>query len=242
MNTNAEPLFEEKGVIEEDEGLFPAHDEQAGMAVISIQPEADATIIDLMEQARRLLEYAHKAEVKSSTDALAVTDDLTIIGQLKKALTNKQLSYTAPIDKHLRSVRAAFKSFFEPVDQADKILRQKMTEYSAEQRRRYMEAQAINKAKEDLARREAEFSGTGEFTVDTTPVQEPFVSKTFNSGVGSSSFVAVRTWELEDFEKVPNQYKELASGKITKTIKAGGSIPGIRIIEKETLRVNARRT
>lgn len=43
-----------------------------------------------------------------------------------------------------------------------------------------------------------------------------------------------------DFALVPDQYKMLDSGKITKLVKGGGTIPGIKVIVIESLRITTR--
>ena len=125
---------------------------------------------------------------------------------------------------------------FRSLEQADSITRDKVLAYDAEQKRKIAEAEAINKAKQDLARREMELKG--EITVDTTPVEVPQApAKVTRGALGQSSTAKVWKWEVEDFDKIPNQFKITDDKKILKAVQSGQSVPGIKAWQEETLRV-----
>lgn len=212
---------------------------EIGTALINIHPESDTSVLSLVCEANRMRDFAIARVIAADADLSPATEDLSMIAKLKKALTEKKAEYYKPVKAHLDAISAAFQTILTPVEEADKITREKIMAYRAEQSRKAAEAEAINQAKLDLARREAALNG-GEITVDLTPVEAPAPVKKVQTDLGTASTMKVVKWELLDFAAVPDQFKVLDSAKVTKLVKAGGGIPGIRVFEEETLRVTAK--
>jgi len=210
-------------------------------AIIKVAPAEDAAIQALVGEARSILRYAQSRVITVNEDLNSATEDLSLIAKLKKAIEEKRKEYVGPIREKLDAVNSAFKEFTSPLEEADKVTRAKILEFRQEQERRRREAERIEQEKLELARREAELKG-GEITVDLSPIEKPeAVPDKVHTGVGSAGTMKVRKWEIVDFAAVPDEYKTIDAGKVTKLVKAGiGAIPGIRIYEEETLRVNAR--
>jgi hypothetical protein len=223
-----------------EEYFAPPEAPVTAVATIAVKPEQDPRVLALAEEANSLLKYATTRTVASNEDLTPATEDLSIIAKVKKALNEAKSTYVKPIRGYLDEVNAAFNLIMKPLEEADKITRQKIMAYRQEVQRREAEAAEINRQKEELARREAAFSGTGEVTIDTTPVEAPALGKHVCAGGGTLLVAKSTTWELVDFAQVPDQYKMLDTGKINKVVKAGGTIPGIKVIETESLRVRPR--
>ena len=179
-------------------------------------------------------------EIKADTDLESVTNDLALIAKVKRALTEKKDEYTRPIKGYLADVTAVFTQMLSVLEDADTINRSKVRDYRAEQSKRALEAEEINRDAKELARRQAEFSGTGEISVDTSKVTAAPVIAKISTEMGTAAFTKNRTWELEDWDKVPKEYKLLDSVRIGKVVRAGGSIPGIKVIVEENLRINTK--
>lgn len=213
----------------------------AKTAIIKIAPVEDNTITALYEQSQSILQYAESRVISTNEDLIATTEDLSLIAKLKKAIEEKRKEYVNPIREKLDMVNTAFKEFIAPLEKADRINRDKMLEFRQEQNRKIQEAERIEQEKLDLARREAELKG-GEITIDLMPIEKPdMVPAKIHTQVGSAGTMKVKKWEIVDFAAVPDEYKIIDTGKVTKLVKAGiGSIPGIRIYEEETLRVNTK--
>ncbi len=214
-------------------------DDIASTAVIRIGPERDPAVLKLAEEARSLRDYAIARVIATDVDLTPATQDLSIIAKVKRALAEKKADYLKPIKAHVDAVSAAFASITSPLDEADTITRTKVKDYRAAVEARRVEAEAINRQKADLAQREAAFSGTGETTVDTTPVPVPIPINHVRTDLGSAGTMKVKKWELVDFALVPDEFKALDAGKITRMVKAGGTLPGIKVWEEETIRVTA---
>ena len=209
-------------------------------ALVRIGPEHDLAVLALAEQARGLRDYAVARIIATDIDLKPATEDLSIIAKVKKALAEKKAEYLKPIKTHIDDVSAAFASIMLPLDEADSVTRKKVKDYRDEVEKRRQEAEEINRQKQELARREAAFSATGEITIDTTPVEVPMPIGRVITDLGTAGTMKVKKWELVDFKAVPDEFKMLDAGKVTKLVKGGGTIPGIRVYEEESIRITTR--
>lgn len=213
-------------------------------ALVKISPLTDPSITSLRLESQRILDYATALQVTSDEDIRSVTNDLSLIANLKKALEDKRKEYVSPLNSYVKEINSAFKSISDPLDTADKVTRSKILAYRQEVDRQRKEAEELNRLKEEVARREREaVAKSGE---EPPPLPQkveviPPVPRRVHAEAGTLATMSVRKWELANFSQVPDDYKMLDSTKITKVVKAGiPSIPGIRIWEEETLRVTAR--
>ncbi len=233
-NANPEPTF-----IPDDSEAINVH---IGTAVIKIQPESDITILTLLAEANRLRDYAIARVITTDADMSLAVNDLSIIAGIKKALTAKRAEYYKPIKAHLDTVSADFQTLLTPIEDADRITRDKWTAYRNEQARRKSEADAINRAKEELAKREAMLNH-GEITVDLTPVEAPSPIVRVQTEMGTAGIVKNRKYRVVDFAKLPDQYKIENSALLNKVVKAGiPEIAGVEIYIEEGLRVSSTST
>jgi hypothetical protein len=172
---------------------------------------------------------------------IPANDDVSAASQYRKVLKEKQSEYCDPIKMHLEAVKFVFTDLLDCLELADQINRKKMGDYHNEQVRRQAEAEEINRQANEVARKQAEFSGTGEFTVDTTPVQAAPVIHSAKSDMGTTSFKANWTWKLEDIKLVPEEYKILDRAAITRRVKSGErNIAGIKIFKEDVLQNRTR--
>ena len=213
------------------------------MAVIRVNPDkTDTRYTELKLQIDGILAFAKTRAVNSDQDVIDATNDLGLISLLKKATEEKRQEYVKPINDHVNAVNKAFHALTDPIEEADKLTRNKIQAYRAlvESRRRM--AEAINKQKEEIARKEAELSGTGEITSDITPVVVPMAPPAHvQAGTATLGTSKVRKWELVNFAQVPDDMKTLDTVKIGKLVRAGiDSIAGIRIWEEDGIRVTTR--
>lgn len=198
------------------------------------------TVVKIKDEIVKLSNYAIDRVIKSDADLTPIGDDLILVSKLKKALKEKQSEYVNPIKLHLDKVQFVFKYLLTCLDDIEKTNKAKITTYTDAQKARAAKAERLNREAEELARKQAEFNG-GAFTVDTTPIEAPAPVKKVSTMSGSFSEVkAPNTWELEDFDKVPNQYKILDTVRINQLVRAGGSIPGIKIITHTTIRTTTK--
>jgi len=209
-------------------------------AVIKVDPQSDSSVLSLLCEANKVRDFALARVIVTDADLVPATQDLSLIANLKKSLTEKKAEYYKPIKAHLDAITAAFQTILTPVEDADKITRAKMTAYDLEQKRKAREAEEINRLRMEAARKEMELKGELTESVNLMEAPPPPV-KQVTTDAGSASFVkAPSTWELIDINLVPKEYLILDSVKIGKVIRAGGSIPGIKTILNTQLRVTAK--
>lgn len=210
-------------------------------ALIKINPSGDSAFLTLREQAEGLLGYAESRIIASDSDLLPATDDLSIISRVKKAIKEKQDEYLNPPKEHIKSINAAFRTLIDPIEQADRLTRDKILGYRAEQEKKRQEAEEINRQKEELARKEAALN-QGEVTINTTPVfvPEPTVAKV-KTELGTAGTVRTRKARVVNFALLPDTYK-LPNEKLLATAAKTGvqEIDGVEFYIEESLRVTTR--
>ncbi len=206
-------------------------------ALVNVNPLTDAAIASLHTQALQFQTAADQLAIASDDDVTSATTDLSVIANLKKAIEDKRKEYTQPLSNYLKAINDAFKTFTEPVLYADKLVRRKILDYRAEIDRQRREAEEIERMKKEAAEREAALTGQPIIQPEPT-LAIPAPPNRYHADNGMLGKVTIRKWELEDFSKVPDEYKTIDSVKIGKVVRAGiPSIPGIRIWQEETLRV-----
>ncbi len=213
-------------------------------AVINISPESDLIVLQLLCEANKLRDYAEKRVIAMDADLKPAVDDLTLIAKVKKALIEKKAEYVKPIKVHLDAFNDTFMTLLTPLEDADHITRSKILSYREAQERKAKEAAEINRQKEELARREAAFNGTGEVTIDTTPVTVPPPPPAHvRTEVGTLGTQQNWKFEVVDFALLPNEYKmadEVKIGKVVRATKGSVAIPGVKMWPEDSLRINTR--
>jgi hypothetical protein len=212
-------------------------------AVVAIDLATDMSFLHLRSEAVAMLHFAEMRLIQSDEDMKSATNDLAIIGLAKKAIDEKRQEYVRPLNEYVKTVNLAFKGLSDPVDQADRLTRDKVLKYRADQERKRLMAEAINRQKEELARKEAELSGTGEITVDTTPVIVPAAqSNQIRADVGTAGVAHTRKARVVNFALLDDAYK-LPNDKLLATAAKTGvaEIKGVEFYLEESLRVVVRR-
>ena len=208
-------------------------------AIIHVRPDADQVVTALYQEGVKLQQYAESRVIASIKDIKEATNDLSIIARLKKALEEKRVGYVAPINEHLKAVNAFFKSFVEPLNQADAITRRKVLEYRAEQERIRLEQERINRLREEAARAEMQLKGELTESVGLVQVRDEEPAR-YRTDSGTLGKAMVWKFEVVDFSLLPNEYKLADMVKIRKVVTAEVSIPGVKAWQEESLRVTAR--
>ena len=112
--------------------------------LVLTKPEADAEVMAFYKEALNTLEFAEKRVIRTAEDLKPATDDLAIIAKVKKGMESKRKEYLQPFQEHIKEVNEAYKRFMEPVESADKITREKILAFNAEQDRIRREQELIN--------------------------------------------------------------------------------------------------
>ncbi len=216
-----------------------------------VNPRTDSAFIAMGDHIMELVRFAESRIITTVEDVKLATDDLGLIANLKKAIDEKRTSHVKPFNDHVKEVNGIYKLLSDPLDRADKINRQKVMNYRAEQERKRWEAEEINRLKEEAAVREAVLTGmvatesgvvdpaTGELVSPIEKIVVPDAPAAHVHGMAASMGTQmVRKWEVVNQALVPEEYKIVDAVRIGKVVRAGiGSISGIRIWEEPTLRI-----
>ena len=208
-------------------------------ALVQIAPHNEEAVILLLTEVQAVAAKADKFEVKGLDDVKMVTNDLSIIGSLKKKVSDKRKEYTQPLAEYMEGIRAAFKLLEDPLTHADVVLRGKVTSYTIEQNRKRDEAIAIAREKQAIADREAALNGEEAKPVETSPIPAPAPEQT-TAELGTSNMMDVWKYEVVDFALLPDEYKVADTALLNSTAKKhhdSKPIPGVRFYNEPTLRV-----
>ncbi len=218
-----------------NDGRFHSH------ATIEVYPGGDPAVVALRDEIQRVRQYAEARTIATVEDVALATDDLRMVATLKKSLDAKKREYTDPIRTHLETIANVFKGLLEPLQVADVIVRGKITVYRDAEDKRAREIEEINRMRQEAARREAALND-GEISEPTIFITPPVDLPARVHGEAATLGVTTNwTWELEDFAKVPDEYKLIDASKLGRVVRAGcRSIPGVRIFPKDSLRVTGR--
>ncbi|MBA7598380.1 hypothetical protein ES703_05395 [subsurface metagenome] len=214
--------------------------EESATAIIKVDPAIMPSFAKHLESAQRIVKIAASREIITEEDAKAANDDLTVMGELRKAVEVERKSFTVPLNDHLNAINGAYKLITGPLQEADQITRRLLTAYKVEQQRKAAAAEKLNQDAIDLARRQAEASGTGEFTVDTKPVPVPFAPKLTRTDQGKSGLVDHWKFRIVDLEKLPREYMvpdEAMLNSIAQKQHDKKQVPGVEFYNEPSLRV-----
>jgi hypothetical protein len=212
----------------------------ADTAIISVNPVANLDYLKLKDSLISLKQYAEARFINSDKDIVPATDDLAVISKCKKELTALRDQYIKPIRGYLEEVAQPFSELAGLLADAELINKEKIKAFTIFQQQKMAEIAEVNRQAEEVARKQAALNG-GEFTVNTTPIEAPTPVHKVSTQSGATTIVKQPpTWELENETLVPKEYWMLDTTKIGKVIRAGGSIPGIKIIQQTGVRVTTR--
>ena len=208
-----------------------------------IPPGADTEVMSYHQEALKLQEYAVARLIGSVEDLAVATDDLITISNLKKTMEAKRVELVKPKQDEVKTIQDTYKTLMAPVFEADRITRQKMTTFQLEQDRKAREAEQVNREAQELARKQAALSGTGEITVDTTPVEVPSAPKVTRTDVGTSGLVANWKYRVVDIEKLPREYMvpdDAMLKSIAKQHHDKKPVPGVEFYNEPGMAVRSR--
>ncbi len=209
-------------------------------AIVNVKPDLDIKVQSFYQESLKLREYALDRVVSSLEETKDATNDLSMIAKLKKALEEKRKEYVGPLQDHVKEINDAFKTLMQPIEEADRITRDKILAYQKILADQKAEEERINAMRLEAARAEMELKGELTEPVELVEVSDG-APKTVRTDSGMIGQRMIKKWELEDIALVPEEYKMLDSAKITKMVKAGiPSIPGIRIYEEPIIAVTTR--
>jgi len=182
------------------------------------KPEANAEVVAFYNQSLQLKVQAEARVITSNEDLMPATDDLKIIGMVKKEMEGRRKAYLLPFQNHIKETNEAYNAIMEPIEQADKITRGKMLAFGAEQERIRKEQAEINRKRQEAAEAEERLLGKTTEPVNLVEVT-PEVPLTTFTGDGAAGLTAHWKYEVIDFALVPDEYKMIDNAQLSAIAK-----------------------
>ncbi len=189
-------------------------------AIVKIAPDQDEAVVALLNEVAKILEYAKGREVTNAEQAKLAASDLGSMKTLKDTIEGKRKEYVTPLNEYVDKVNGFFKLLLGPLKEAYDTTGSLVTSYKVELKRKENEAIKLNEEAAALARKQAEFSGTGEITVNTKPVPIPAAPKLTRSETGSVGLVDNWKYEIVDMDQVPREYMVVDDAQLKSIAKA----------------------
>lgn len=189
-----------------------------------VLPDTDLKAIE--DESSLLLKQADSYIIQSTQDVDLASEFLRKLKDAENMIETKRLEFTAPINKSLKAINETFKKLSKPLVDA----RQRLTEKILTWRR--VENDRLAKEEERRRKIQDAHERLGH------EVKAPIILERPEAKIGNTQIRKIWTWQVTDWEKVPNGYKELNMTAINQAVRDGiREIPGLRIYQKETLSI-----
>jgi hypothetical protein len=189
--------------------------------------------------ATKTINQLQEFKLKTISDLEIASGYLVRIADHRKGLEGRRKFFVDPLNKHVKDINDYFKSLDLPLQEADRQLRRMITEFRELENKKREEKEI--KLQEKAEEKHKERLKTAKKNGDDKPIfVAPVVPKleTTIAGITSNK---VWTFEVVSEKKIPEEYIIPArpdETKIREAIRNGiREIPGIRIFQKESLRV-----
>ncbi len=211
-------------------------------AIVKVNPEQDSQVLYFLTESNKLRDYAESRVITKVEDLTPATNDLSLIAKIKKSMEEKKKEYLKPLQDYVKAVNETFKTLMAPIEDADRITRQKILVFKSEQERKAKEVEEINRLRMEAAKKEMELKGelTEPVSLVEAPPPPPAHVRTESGTLGTAK---IWKFEVTDFTLLPNEYKladEVKIGKVVRATKGSIAIPGVKIWPEDILKINAK--
>ena len=214
----------------------------ASESAITLRPGEDIEVRDYYADAVRLLDSAHCKVIATAEDLKAATTGLSNIARLKKLMDGKRKEYLAPLKAQTEAIRETYNLLMTPILEADKITRDKMLAYNAEQARIRQAQEEINRKRLEAAEAEIKLKGELSKVVNLVPVA-PEAPTAIKTNVGTAGQRDNWKYEVTDFSALPDEYKLADTAMLNSIAKRSHDqkqVPGVRFYNEPIISVRAR--
>ena len=199
-------------------------------------------------EAEGLLAQAEKAEI-TTMELCGTGGDLAAHLRTKRTdLDNSRKELVQPLNNHVKMINAKYNGVIAIYKDAEKVIKDKMGAFMAEEERRQeAEAAAARKKAEDeaLARaaelQEAGETDTAEAVLDTVAEMADKAPARVQASGGYGAKASTRktwTFDVVDLHAIPKEWLLVDEKKVKAAISAGTrDIPGLKIYQKTTVQV-----
>lgn len=179
-------------------------------------------------------------EIQTEQELALVTNVGSGLNKALKEIEEKRLKFTKPLLDTKKNLDAEFKKLSQPISAEVTRLRGVVSDYNRKlEEQRQKELQERKEAEEKRLAEEMKNASKEEIqekAQEIAEVEVEEVAKTVETQAGSQATSVKRwTFEIVDFSKVPDQYKEIVSAKVNRAIRDGvREIDGLKIYQETT--------
>lgn len=193
-------------------------------------PKTEDRSIVMQQQSRKAIEQAESLEVKTPEQYNVATELLVKIKTVAKMVKTEQDKMLKPILEAEKVERARWKPVLTEAQQAEAMIKEKMLAYVNETER-------LARQKEDEIRRKME---EGKIKKPETALKQMEQVEQAPQAVkpttgGASQVRKVRVVKITNPDEVPDQYWILNEVMIRRDALAGTEIPGVQVVEENTI-------
>lgn len=206
-------------------------------------PGTDMEVMEWSREAVRLYEYASSRTIASIDDLKAANNDLSIIARLKKAMEERRQFYVRPLNDQVKAINDNYRLLMRPVEEAEKITKQKMLDFNYEQERRRREQEEVNRMRIEAAQKEAALND-GEISQPVNIIEvSPGAPRKVMTDLGTSGMRDNWKFRVVDKALVPEEYKVIDTAMLNAIAKKhhdGKQIQGIVFYNEPIIATRAR--
>ena len=191
---------------------------------LPVQGVEEQEIVHLWNRAEQIRDTILTMTIESVDDYKKALEYLLSLSVIKLELDSKRQFFSKPLYDQMRRINAYFDQYLKPIEEADKILRQKIIQYRALKWEEFKQQE-----KEIYERIKNELNSADLLPVVVTPT----LAKNEVLSGGEVSFRVVKKWVVEDESKLPREYLKPDEKKIAEAVKKGKEIPGVKVYTAE---------
>ena len=181
-------------------------------------------VVQLWHRAEQIYNIIFTMTINNPHDYKKALEYLLSLAVIKLELDSKRQFFSKPLYDRMRRINSYFDQYLKPIEEADKILRQKIVQYRALKWEEFKQQE-----KEIYERIKNELN-----SVDLPPVVvTPTLAKNEVLSGGEVSFRVVKKWTIEDETKLPREYLKPDDKRIAEAVKKGEEIPGVKVYTEE---------
>jgi len=191
---------------------------------LPVQEVEEQEIVRLWNRAEQIRDTILTMTIESVDDYKKALEYLLSLSVIKLELDSKRQFFSKPLYDQMRRVNTYFDQYLKPIEEADKILRQKIVQYRALKWEEFkqQEKEIYERIKNELG------------SADLPPVVvTPTLAKNEVVSGGEITFRVVKKWVVEDERKLPREYLKPDEKKIAEAVKKGEEIPGVKVYTEE---------
>ena len=190
-------------------------------------PEKEVKVIE--EETSLLLKQADSYVIISAQDVDLASEFLSEVKGLENRIEAKRLEFTKPLNQSLKAINETFKKLSKPLVDARQIVAIRILDW------RKVENDRIAKEEERRRKIQDAHERAGH------EVKAPIILEKLEKRMGDTQARKVWNWEIVDFSKVPDIYKEINRVAINQAIRNGvREISGLNIFQEESLSISGR--